>query len=226
MIEHVVERAQMFANWDQLILATCDLEIAEFGRNRNYTVRETSKHHTRALDRVAEAVATGNEPVSDDDIIVCVQGDEPMMRPDMIETVLAPFESDAAVEGTILAMEIVDDELFRSPDTVKIVHDLAGDVLYTSRAPIPYCERLKPESNAHRIYGIFGFRWSFLRWFNDQPESPLEQLESCDSNRICDNGRRQRVAIYPYVPSFLVDRPADLKRVEKTMKNDPYWGSY
>lgn len=228
MVEHVFERARMFSGWDGLYLATCDEEIAEFGRAKGYPIVMTADTHThtRALDRVAEAVDKCGVDVAGDDHVVCVQGDEPMMRPDMIDTVLRPLREDESVEGTILSMELTDDALFRNPDTVKIVHDMKGDVLYTSRAPVPYCTELTPEVGARRIYGIFGFRRSFLDWFTGLPESPLELKESCDSNRICDNGQRQRIAPYPSIPSFSVDSPDDRDRVEAALGEDPLWGTY
>ena len=226
MVEHVFERAAMFDRWDGLYLATCDAEIAEFARAKGYPVIMTADTHTRALDRVAEAVERCGLEVAEDDVAVCVQGDEPMMRPDMIDAVIKPLEKDDGVPATVLAMEIVDEEVFRNPDIVKIVHDVKGDVLYTSRAPIPHCTVLTPEVGARRIYGIFAFRWHFLKWFTGEPESPLEIREACDSNRICDNGGGQRIAPYAYIPSFSVDSPADREKVEREMANDPFWGKY
>jgi 3-deoxy-manno-octulosonate cytidylyltransferase (CMP-KDO synthetase) len=226
MVEHVFERANMFEQWDGLFVATCDPEIREFAEAKEYRVVMTKDTHTRALDRVAEAAEKCGLGVEDDDIVVCVQGDEPMMRADMITAVTQPLIDDSSIPGTVLGMEIVDDEVFRNPDTVKIVHNIAGDVLYTSRAPIPYCEKLTPEIGARRIYGILAFRWHFLKWFNSQPETNLELLESCDSNRICDLSGGQRVAPYAYIPSFSVDSPADRDKVEEAMKQDPVWGSY
>ena len=226
MVEHVYERANMFPRWDALVLATCDGEIAEFGQTKGYPVVMTSDTHTRALDRVAEAAANCGLAVADDNIVVCVQGDEPMMRPDMIDAVIKPMEDDADVPCTVLAMDIDDDALFRNTDTVKIVHDLRGDVLYTSRSPIPYCETLTSEVGAKRIYGILAFRWWKLRWFTGEAETPLELVESCDSNRICDHGGGQRIAPYPSIPSYSVDSPADRDKVERAMADDPLWGKY
>ena len=228
MIEHVFERAKMFENWDGLYLATCDDEIAAFGQNKGYPVLMTSDCHTRCLDRIAEAAQKCGQEIEPDDIIVCVQGDEPMLHPGMIEAVVAPLIEDEAIPGTVLAMAINSEEMFRNPDTVKIVQDLKGDVLYTSRAPIPYCKagEFSAALGARRIYGIFAFRWHFLKWFTEQEESPLEIKESCDSNRICDHGGGQRVAPYPYMPSFSVDNPADVGLVESAMSDDPYWGKY
>lgn len=226
MVEHVFERARLFPRWDRLVLATCDREIEAFGLSKGYPVVMTDIRHTRALDRVAEAAVKCEASLADDDIVVCVQGDEPMMRPDMIDAVTKPLIDDRGVSGTVLAMQILDEEVFRNPDTVKIVHDIGGDVLYTSRAPIPYCKKLSAEAGARRIYGILAFRWHFLRKFTETPESPLEKAEACDSNRICDNGWRQRVAPYPCIASFSVDTPADRDRVEREMTADPFWGKY
>ncbi|MEX2451854.1 MAG: 3-deoxy-manno-octulosonate cytidylyltransferase [Rhodospirillales bacterium] len=226
MVEHVFERAKMFDQWDGLYLATCDDEIRKFGELKNYPVIMTADTHTRALDRVAEAAEKCSLTVENDDIIVCVQGDEPMMRPDMIDATIKPLLDDPGIGGTILSMDITDETVFRNPDILKIVHDLQGNVLYTSRVPIPYCKSFSPALGAKRIYGIFGFRWHFLKWFTELPESPLEQQEACDSNRICDNGGGQRIAPYPYIPSFSVDSPADSHKVENHMKSDPLWGAY
>ena len=227
MLEHVFERAQMFDGWDGLYLATCDKEIQDFGASKGYPVIMTADSHTRALDRVSEAADNCGQGIGDEDIVVCVQGDEPMMRPDMISTVVKPLLDNDDVSGTVLAMNIVDEEVFNNPDIVKIVHDLKGDVLYTSRSPVPYCKGAFSEAHgAKRIYGIFAFRWRFLKWFTETPESPLEITEACDSNRICDHGGGQRIAPYPYIPSFSVDSPADRDKVELYMENDPLWNSY
>ena len=98
--------------------------------------------------------------------------------------------------------------------------------MFTSRAPIPYTKKFSPEIGAKRVGGIFGFRWSFLKWFTGLPESPLEIAESCDSNRIYDNGRRQRAAPAPDRPYFSVDSPEDVARVEAVIETDALWGQY
>jgi 3-deoxy-manno-octulosonate cytidylyltransferase (CMP-KDO synthetase) len=226
MVEHVFRRAALFSGWTGLYLATCDREIADLGGARGWPTVMTSDRHTRALDRVAEAAATCGEPLDEQDLVVCVQGDEPMLAPDMIAAVIRPLLEDERVPCTVLAMEILEEKQFRSSDTVKIIHDLKGDVLYTSRSPVPYCEKLTPEVGARRIYGIFAFRWHFLQVFVGLQPSPLEMIESCDSNRILDHGYRQRIAPYPYRPSFAVDRPSDCELVEAHMAADPLWGRY
>lgn len=227
MVEHVFLRAKMYKGWSNLVLATCDDEIKQFATERVFPVIMTGSHHTRALDRIAEAVGLLGESVDDDDIIVNVQGDEPMMRPDMIDAVLAPLLEDKSKAGTILAMPIIEKSIWLNPDTVKLIFNTAGEVLYTSRAPVPYCKgEFSAELMAHRIYGIFAFRWKYLKAFTAHPETRLERLEACDSNRILDMSFRQYIAPYPYVQSYSVDSPSDITLVEKHMVTDKYWNLY
>lgn len=227
MLEHVFIRASMYKNWDHLLVATCDHEIEAFCSNKNIPVLMTSSKHTRALDRVAEAVSFLKDGVLDDDIIVCVQGDEPMMRPDMITQVIKPLQEDASKVATVLAMHITEESIWKNPDTVKIIHNTQGKVLYTSRAPLPYCKG--PFSNdlkARRIYGIFAFKWKALKAFTLHEETRLEQIEACDSNRILDMSYSQYIAEYPSVKSFSVDSPSDIDLVEREMVLDEYWNLY
>jgi 3-deoxy-manno-octulosonate cytidylyltransferase (CMP-KDO synthetase) len=227
MVEHVFLRAKMYSKWDKLILATCDTEIELFAKEKGFPVVITGSHHRRALDRVAEAVERLGEPVADDDIVVCVQGDEPMMRPDMIDAVIGPLMDDSTKAGTILAMHITEEVIWLNPDTVKIIHNDSGEVLYTSRVPVPYCQgKFSADLMARRIYGIFAFRWVCLKAFTAHAETRLEKLEACDSNRILDMSFRQYIAPYPCAKSFSVDSPSDIQLVEKYMASDEYWKLY
>ena len=227
MIEHVYLRASMYDGWDVLMLATCDEEIAVFARDKGIPVIMTGDHHTRALDRVAEAVENLDMDVADGDIVVNVQGDEPMMRPDMMDVVMAPLIKDPSIPATILAMHITEESIWLNPDTVKLVYNSRGEVLYTTRAPVPYCKgEFTPEHMARRIYGIFAFRWKYLQAFTRHEETRLEQLEACDSNRILDMSFRQYIAPYPYIESFSVDSPGDIDLVEKHMMADELWKRY
>jgi 3-deoxy-manno-octulosonate cytidylyltransferase (CMP-KDO synthetase) len=226
LIEHCFVRARMYPHWDGLYLATCDEAIRDFAEERAFPVLMTGSHHTRALDRVAEAAAKSGVALAPDDLVVCVQGDEPLLAPDVIEAVVKPFREDANTKATMLAVPIVDEATFLNPDIVKLVHDIKGNVLYTSRSPIPHCKKFSPELGAMRVGGIFGFRWETLKWFTQMPESPLERAESCDSNRLCDNGVFQRIAPIPYRSYVSVDSPEDVQLVEKHMVSDPYWALY
>ncbi|AXX16223.1 MULTISPECIES: 3-deoxy-manno-octulosonate cytidylyltransferase [Leptospira] len=227
MVEHVFRRAELYQGWDELAIATCDEEISNFAKSKNFPVFMTGSHHIRALDRVAEAGTLFTQKLVDDDIVVCVQGDEPMLSPDMLEVVIAPLKMNKLIPATVLAMHIVEEEIWKNPDTVKIIHNEKGEVLYTSRMALPYCKgKFSPELGARRIYGIFAFRWKYLQEFTKHPETRLEKLEACDSNRILDMNFTQYIAPYPYVKSYSVDSPSDITLVENHMKHDKYFQMY
>jgi 3-deoxy-manno-octulosonate cytidylyltransferase (CMP-KDO synthetase) len=226
MIEHVFRRAELFQEWDDLSLATCDKPIADFAIAKKIPYIMTSQHHVRCLDRVAEAINNSIKNIAADDIIVCVQGDEPMLHPEMITAVVNAIKDNNDVSCSMLAMPIIDPEQFYNPDIVKIIHNIKGDVLYTSRSPVPYCKQFNSVIGAKRVSGIFAFHWHFLKIFNALVESPLELHESCDSNRIVDHGYKQRVAPIPYQPYFSVDSPPDIEIVERYMPQDRLCGTY
>ena len=219
MIEHVYERSKLFKNWENLFLTTCDKEIKKFCSTKNIPVIMTSKKHKRCLDRVYEA-ASKIKGIKDRDIVVCVQGDEPMMKTEMIENVLKPINKNKKINATVLAMDIIEESQFKDKNAVKIIHKISGEVLYTSRAPIPYTENFSKKTKAKRIYGIFAFRWHSLKKFYFTKPSFLEVSEACDSNRICDNHGGQFIAKQRYEDSFSVDTAKDLKKVEKYLKNN------
>lgn len=228
MIEHVFRRACLYNRFDGLYLATCDQVIVDFAHANAFPVVTTKNTHIRCLDRVSEAIEKSIVDIDENDIAVCVQGDEPMLNPAMIAAVVNPLlsQDEDEVYCTMLAMPIIDEQQFVNPDTVKIIHNLKGDVLYTSRAPIPHSARFDSNLGAKRVSGIFAFRWHFLKTFNQLPESPLELQESCDSNRIIDHGFKQRIAPFPYQPYFSVDSPKDIATVEAHITRDPLWGRY
>ena len=226
MIEHCFERAKLYPQWDGIWLCTCDSEIESFAKSKDYPVIMTSDLHTRALERVAEAAAKCGANIQDHDLVLCVQGDEPLMKPDMIEAVIAPFLDNADVRGTILAIPIESEEQWRNPDILKIVSDLKNRVIYTSRSPLPYAKTFEQVKGVRRILGIFAFRYEFLKLFISLKPSPLEINESCDSNRFMDNGVFQHLAPYPAYKAYSVDSPSDIGLVESAMKSDPYFGKY
>ena len=226
MIEHVYRRALMYNRWDLLALSTCDNEIKDFAESINIPVIMTSNSHVRALDRVCEAVENSKIDINDNDIVLNVQGDEPMVRPSMIEATIQPLIDDIEVGGTILGLPIIEESQFYDPNILKIVHNLKNDILYTSRSPVPYCKKFSSKIGVHRIYGLFGFRWHYLKKFTALHESPLEINESCDSNRLYDNGLTQRIAKHSYIDSFSVDSPDDLKKVEKYILQDDLYQQY
>tara|TARA_B100001094_G_C18177324_1_gene798651 strand:+ start:2086 stop:2856 length:771 start_codon:yes stop_codon:yes gene_type:complete len=227
MLEHVYFRAKMFKKWDSLTIATCDNEIVDFSKKNSIPTVMTSNKHIRALDRVAEAAKIVEKNIKDNDIVICVQGDEPMLEPEMIDAVIDPLIKSKAIPCTVLAMHIIDENLWLNKDTVKIIHNEEGKVLYTSRSPIPYSkENFSRELLARRIYGIFAFRWKYLEMFINHHETRLEEVESCDSNRILDMRFDQYIAPYPSRKSFSVDSLEDIDLVESYMSEDKYYKAY
>lgn len=228
MLAHVYGRASLYDKWAHLSVATCDQQIYDYAKDNNMRCTMTSNKHTRALDRVAEAVSKITEfEVSEDDIIVNVQGDEPMMHPEMFDALIAPILKNDHIHATILAMAIEEEEIWRNPDTVKLIYNTSGEILYTSRAAVPYNGgKFSLDMDARRIYGLFAFKWKYLKEFAAHPETRLEKLESCDSNRILDMHFRQYIAPYPYIKSYSVDNVNDIQLVEANMKQDKYWGKY
>ena len=147
-----------------------------------------------------------------------------MMHPDMIDAVIKPLIEDETVYSTVLAMEIVSEDIFSNPDTVKIIRDLNGDVTYIQISD-SYCKSFPLITIFLAEYMGFLALLALLQKFTQTPESPLE-LEGSDSNRIFDNGFRQRTAPYPNRPSFSVDSKADITLVETVMEQDEFWGKY
>ncbi len=228
MLEHVYERSKLAKNLDFLVIATCDKKIFNFSKKKNYNVVMTSKKHVRALDRVYEASKKLSKKLElkSDDITICIQADEPMLDPKMIDKSLSFLKKKKKAKCTILGMKIESQDQFNDKNILKIVHNLNNEVIYTSRSPIPHCEKFSKKMNVRRIYGIFAFRNFFLKKFYYTEPSPLELSEACDSNRICDNGGGQFVVKYDYFDSFSVDTENDLKKVRRFIKKDKIYKKY
>ncbi|MCB1144838.1 MAG: NTP transferase domain-containing protein [Leptospiraceae bacterium] len=227
MLEHVYLRAKLYPHWDQLIVATCDKEIEDFCNSKNIPCIQTGNHHVRALDRVAEAYLKTNTLPNPEDLVICVQGDEPMLHPDMIKVVIDPLLDSKDIPATVLSIHIIEEEMWKNPDIVKIIHNNNGEILYTSRVPLPYAKNgFTPELMARRVAGIFGFRWKYLEIFTNHEETRLEKLEACDSNRVLDLNFRQYIAPYPGIKSYSVDSPIDIQYVEKYLVEDPLYQRY
>ncbi len=222
MLEHVFERAKVYKRWEKLFVTTCDKQLVNFSNDRKYPCILTSKKHKRALDRVYEAAK--KLKVSKNDIVVCVQGDEPLLYPNMIKKVVDIILK-KKVNSSVLAMEIIDKKQFYDKNIVKIVNNSKGEVLYTSRSPIPN-QNNKKIVNAKRIHGIFAFKMFELEKFYKTKESNLEIIEACDSNRICENHGGQYVAFQKYLKTHSVDSKSDIKIVEKFMKKDTLYKFY
>ena len=226
MIEHVYKRSKLFKKWTKLAIATCDNEIKDFCISRNFNFVMTSKKHKECLDRVYEAIKKDCKDIKSNDLIICIQGDEPMVRPDMISAVVKFLKKNKKAGAAILGMEIINYSQFINPNIVKIVNNTRNEILYCSRSPIPHTKKFSRKLGAKRVYGIFAFRYHYLKKYNNLKLSRLEKIESCGQNRICDNTNGMYVANYNYKPSFSVDTKSDLKLVNRLISKDPLTSRY
>ena len=221
MTEHVYRRTAMCPTVQAVYVATCDLEIRDAVEGFGGQVIMTSALHKRATDRVAEA-ARG----LDADVVVMVQGDEPMVQPSMVERAVAPMLDDSQVQCVNLVKRIEDHEAYQDPNTIKVVMDRHSNALYFSREPIP----------THRVLGldriplfkqvcIIPFRRDLLSTYSRLEPSPLEQAESIDMLRFLEHGYKVRL-VETDVETHAVDTPEDLRKVEKMMRDDPLTYQY
>jgi 3-deoxy-manno-octulosonate cytidylyltransferase (CMP-KDO synthetase) len=216
MIEHVFRRAAMCDVLDAVYVATCDEEIRRVAEGFGAPVLMTSSTHERASDRVAEAAASLGA-----DIVVMIQGDEPMITPGMIASAVGPMIEDDTVRLVNLTRRIGAWEEYADRNTIKVVMDLNWNALYFSRAPIPTLDSAGVErGEAFKQVCVIPFRHEFLREFTRLPQTPLERAESIDMLRAVENGARVRMAPTE-VDTHAVDTAEDLRLVESLMKDDP-----
>ncbi len=216
MVEHVYKRSALCRSLDVLAVATPDEEIARAVRAFGGEVIMTSTAHERATDRVAEAAEmTGG------DIVIVIQGDEPMLRPEMIEAAVKPVVEDATAFCSNLVERIPTLEEFRNPNTIKVTMDGDGNALYFSREPIPTVHRFAfGQIPAYKQVCILPFRRENLLKFTQLKPTILEQVESIDMLRILEHGHKVRLVETPFY-TLSVDVPADVSAVEHALEKDP-----
>lgn len=221
MIEHIYKRVAMSKALDATYIATCDEEIREVAEGFGAPVIMTADIHQRASDRVAEAVV-----YLDADLIVMVQGDEPMTHPDMIDTAVAPFHHDAKLGCVNLVRRIEHEADYLDFNTIKVVMDQNNNALYMSRRPIPSLAKTGfADTAVYKQVCIIPFRRETLFKYTHLEPTPLEQLESIDMLRLMEHGMSVRMVPTEY-NTQAVDTTADLLRVEKLMQSDPLLAHY
>jgi 3-deoxy-manno-octulosonate cytidylyltransferase (CMP-KDO synthetase) len=221
MIEHIYKRVAMSKSLDATYIATCDEEIRQVAEGFGAKVIMTSDTHERASDRVAEAVV-----YLDADLIVMVQGDEPMTHPDMIDTAVAPFKDDPKLGCVNLVRKIDHEADYLDANTIKVVMNQHNDALYMSRRPIPTMAKTGfANTAAYKQVCIIPFRRSTLYQYTHLTPTPLEQLESIDMLRLLEHGMQVKMVPTEF-NTQAVDTPEDLARVEKLMAADPLLSQY
>jgi 3-deoxy-manno-octulosonate cytidylyltransferase (CMP-KDO synthetase) len=220
MLQWVHERARG-CNAEQVIVATDDERIATAARGFGADVAMTARTHVSGTDRIAEVAAA--RQWADTDIVVNVQGDEPLIPPAVIEQVAQLLVTHARADIATLASRIESVNDFNDPNNVKVACDAGGRALYFSRAPIPWnrdaTSTLTPASLRH--IGIYAYRVSALRRLAGLQPSRLEQIEKLEQLRALENGMEIRVALAVERPLADVNTAADLERAERALNLRP-----
>lgn len=210
MLQHVYERAAQSRYLACTIIATDDPSVFNVARKFGARVVMTRPDHLSGTDRVAEVAASETA-----EIIVNIQGDEPLIDPAAIDTAILPLVHDPDVRMATLKKRIENPREIGDPNVVKVVTDAAGDAIYFSRCPIPY---MRPDPGGptgapyFKHVGIYVYRRDFLLGYSSLPVGPLERAERLEQLRAIENGFRIRVAETDY-ESIGVDTPEDLERV-------------
>lgn len=223
LIEHVWRRSALFQGFERVVVATCDEAIQICIESAGGEAVMTRDTHERATDRVQEAVEKLNLGLADDDLVVMVQGDEILVTPSLIDDIVNAYLRDRPAVVN-LGSRLYRHEDHDDPNTVKVVSDPTGRVLYFSRAPIPSRARVQ-DVPCYQQTGIMGFAASFLNRFSSLPQTPLEIVESVDMLRVIEHGLPLSL-VRTESETIGVDTPADLTRAEAQLRTDPLAARY
>ncbi len=217
MIERVYERARRSPSLDRLVVATDDDRIYERVFRFGGEAVRTSPLHPSGTDRVAEAAqALG---AAEDDLIVNIQGDQPLFEPGMVDEVVGPFRQDPSLVMGALVYPIKTREELMNPGIVKVVTDRRHFALYFSRSPLPYVIAGSPAPRYFKHIGPYAYRMEFLIRFTRMERGELEKAESLEQLRALENGYRIK-ALETRYDSQEVDTPEDLEKVCAILRNE------
>ena len=225
MIGHCYHRTAIALGVDATYVATCDIEIAEYINSIGGRAIMTSNTHTRATTRTAEALEKIEQETGEKvDIVVMVQGDEPLILPETIREVTPEFK-DKTVNIVNIMSRLATEESFKDVNNVKVVVANNNDALYYSREPIPSPWKGWEDIPRYMQTGIIAFRRNTLIAFNTMEETQLEQIESIDMNRVLETGGKIRMVLTE-ATTIGVDVLEELNEVEKMLVGDKVMGSY
>jgi len=209
MLQHVYERASLARYLTSTIIATDDHRIYETARSFGARVRMTRPDHLSGTDRAAE-VASAEAC----ELVVNIQGDEPLIDPEAIDAAILPLVHDSDIQMGTLKKRIEDARELTDPNVVKVVTGRNGDALYFSRSPIPHTRPDAPSVTHFKHIGLYVYQRDFLLEFSAMPVGPLERAERLEQLRALENGHRIRV-VETESESLGVDTPEDLERVSQ-----------
>lgn len=212
MIWHVYHQAKKSAYLEEVLVATDDERIVECVTGFGGKAVLTSREHRTGTDRLAEVAK-----VYQAEIIVNIQGDEPLIHPEMIDQAILPLLGQSQLVMSTLKKEITETEELTNPNAVKVVTDKDNKALYFSRSLLPY-PREKGECPVYKHIGLYAYKREFLLKFSQMAPTPLEKAESLEQLRVLENGYSIYVAKTSY-SSIGVDTPEDLKKVEAILQS-------
>lgn len=219
MIQHVYERAAAVTMLSRVAVATDDERIAQCVRDFGGEVAMTRSDHVSGTDRLAEAASLMG--IGEQDVVVNIQGDQPLFEAEVISQVASPLLDDPALPMSTLIYKIVRKEEINDPNHVKTVFDRHNNALYFSRSSIPF--QRNPEEKVSPTYykhlGFYAYRKGFLLTFVGLPEGEWERFEKLEQLRALEYGYNIRVVLTAH-DSVEVDTPKDLERVEEIMRKD------
>lgn len=225
MVGHCYFRTRLSPGLSETYVATCDREIADYIRSVGGQVVMTSPTHNRATDRTAEAMMKIQAEMGEQvDVVVMVQGDEPLILPETIGQALSHF-ADPAIDIVNIMSRLRTYEQFVDKNNVKVVVNQQMDALYFSREPIPSPWKGWEHVPMYMQVGVIAFRRNVLTRFNQMPETPLEQIESVDMNRVLETGGRIRMVLTE-ATTIGVDTPEELEATAEILKVDPVFARY
>lgn len=216
MVVRVAEQA-IKSGAASIVIATDFEKIMQVAKDNGIEAMMTRVDHVSGTDRIAEVAQALDW--DNDDIVVNVQGDEPLIDPQLIQEVaiILAHSKDAVMATACHAIH--DEASMLNPNVVKVVLDTNGNALYFSRSPIPYPrdEIHKQQIKAHRHIGIYAYRVGFLKQYADLKVTELEQIESLEQLRVLHHGYKIAVTITDNAPASGVDTQADLDQVRRIL---------
>ena len=214
MIEHVYLRAMSCPEISDVVVATDDKRILKCVQDFGGKAVITEKKHPTGTDRIAEASAKMN--LDSDDVVVNIQGDQPLFNPSAITQLISPLKEDAHIPMSTLKYRITDESEIENPNHVKVVTDGEGFALFFSRSPVPFFRNATSDRIYYKHLGFYAYRKGFLEKFGALPVGDLESSEKLEQLRVLEHGFKIKV-VETRFDSIEVDTPDDIKRVEELM---------
>lgn len=217
LVQHVWERCREASTLDSLVVATDDERILARVEGFGGRACMTSPIHPSGTDRVAEAASR----CGDFTHVINVQGDEPVIAPELINALAEQLRADSSLQMITAANPLTCEREFADPNVVKVVIDGSGNALYFSRSPIPHRRNAVAALPNYRHNGIYGFQTAFLQQFVRWQPSPLEQAEGLEQLRALENGVRIRVVVTARM-ALGVDTPEQADEMERLLLAEPH----